>query len=139
MNEYLLLIAIVGIPGVTYLLLRRTEIAHTPEGKFWMALSAGLALVLLTVAYPGRGSMRASIWLIFLVAWFGWYERKAARMTGTPKTYFWITLAVGSALVALMLTSPVLRDGTIPAGFGFVVIAFCGVWLRFRALRKKVL
>ena len=52
MNEYILLIAIVAIPGVTYLLMRRTGIAHTPEGKFWMALSAGLALVLLTVAYP---------------------------------------------------------------------------------------
>ncbi len=139
MNEYILLIAIVAIPGVTYLLMRRTGIAHTPEGKFWMALSAGLALVMLAVAYPGQASIRASILLIFLVVCFAWYERKASRMTGTPKTYFWITLALGSALVALMLATPTLRGSTIPTGLGIVAIAFCGVWFRFRALRKKVL
>ena len=140
MNEYVLVIAIAAIPVITYVFVRRLGISRTPEGKFWMTLSAGVALVLLIVTEPGPGGpTRASIWLIFLVACFGWYERKAARMTGTPKTYFWITLAVGSALVALVLASPVLRDGTIPAAFGMVALAFLMVWLRFRALRKKVL
>ena len=140
MNEYLFLIAIVAIPVTTYVIVRRLGISRTPEGKFWMALSGGVFLVLLVGAEPGPGgSMPASILLIFLVACFGWYERKAARMTGMPKTYFWITLAVGSALVALMLASPVLRDGTIPAEFGMVAFVFTIVWFRFRALRKKVL
>ncbi len=140
MNEYLLTIAIVAIPVITYVFMRRLGISRTPEGKFWIGLSGGLALVLLAVAGPEPGgSVRASKLLIFLVAGFGWYERKAARMTGTPKTYFWITLALGSALVALMLANPTLRGGTIPTEFGFVALAFWVVWDRFRALRKKVL
>ena len=68
MNEYVLVIAIAAIPVITYVFVRRLGISRTPEGKFWMTLSAGVALVLLIVTEPGPGGpTRASIWLIFSV------------------------------------------------------------------------
>ncbi len=140
MNEYLPLIAIVAIPVVTYLLVRRSGIVGTPKGKFWIALSAGPALVLLVVTNPEPGgSVYFLELLVLIVAYFVWEEYKSARRTEAKKTHFWVALTLGSTFVALVLTNPSWRGVTTPAGLCLVGFAFWVIWIRYRAFHKQVL